>query len=111
MLLNVLGDDIHDVFHAPAFVLVVSLHARNSANPPDDCQSYKRNQRLPYEEAVLEHDFLPQWKRFIMPPLSSVEQRKKVRAGGNRRAVEAVPSRGLKGRPSALPAILLVNAL
>src|SRR6266404_6828678 len=60
MLLNVLGDDIHDVFHAPAFVLVVGLHIRNSANPPEDRQSYKRDQCLPYEGALFEHDFLPQ---------------------------------------------------
>src|SRR5258708_29562138 len=77
MLLNVLGDDIHDVFHAPAFVLFVSLHIRNSANPPEDRQSYKRNQCLPDEEALLEHDFLPQSKPFIMLPFGSVEQRKK----------------------------------
>src|SRR5260221_2032521 len=82
MLLKVLGDDIHDVFHAPPFVLVVSLHVGNSTNPPDDRQSYKRNQCLPYEEALLEHDFLPQWKPFIMPPVSSVEQRKRFEPEG-----------------------------
>jgi len=94
VLLNVLGYNIHDAFHAPAFELVVSLHAKNSAGPPGDRQSYERNQCLPYEEAALEHDSLPQWKLFIMSPVSGVEQRQKGHAGGNSRAVEVLPIPG-----------------